>query len=88
MRQKISCTFTSDAYDYLNQVTADIREPTKIRKKSFVWLRLNFRTKSLILQSVNLLDYNCLTPIFFKTNLSCFEGSLKLRQKDNLYFFL
>ena len=37
--------------------------------------RLNFRTKSWILQSVNLLDYNCLTSIFFQCNVSFFEGS-------------
>ena len=37
--------------------------------------RLNFRTKIRILQSVNLLDYNCLTSIFFKPNVSLHPGS-------------
>ena len=37
--------------------------------------RLNFKTKSEVLQSFNLLDYNCLTSKFFKPNVSLFEGS-------------
>ena len=38
-------------------------------RKCYLW-RLNFRTKSWVSQSVNLLDYNCLITIFFKCNVS------------------
>ena len=42
--------------------------------KCYLW-RLKFKTKIRILQSANLLDYDFLTSIFFKPNVSIFEGS-------------
>ena len=69
--KKISYIFKSEAYDYLNQVLAGTNKKVG---KCYLW-GLNFRTKIRILQSVNLLHYNCLTSVFFKSNVTRFEGS-------------
>ena len=34
--QKMSYFFTSEAYDYLNQILADLREPTKKGEKCYL----------------------------------------------------
>ena len=47
----------------------------RTNKKVGIMLRLTFRTKIRVLQIINLLDYNCLTSIFFKPHFSLFEGS-------------
>ena len=40
LSQTISYIFTSEAYDYLNQVPGDLREPTKKAEMLFTKIKL------------------------------------------------